>query len=90
VASALIYFFPVKESVAVLPISGATYLIYVFDGQLVVNENMDLKKGESLVVENEENPLKGVEDCNIVLFLTDLNATAFKEGMYSDNINRTK
>lgn len=79
-----------QRSLPVLPISGATCLVYVFEGQLVVNENIDIKKGESLVVENEEILLKAVQDCNIVLFVTDLNATAFKEGMYSGNINRTK
>jgi len=42
------------------------------------------------VVENEEIRLEAVEECNIVLFVTDRNAVAFKEGMYSGNINRTK
>ena len=73
-----------------LPISYATCLVYVLEGQLVVNENIDIKKGESLVVENEEILLKAVEDCNVVLFVTDINAVVFKEGMYSGNINRTK
>jgi hypothetical protein len=38
----------------------------------------------------EEIWLKAVEECDIVLFVTDRNATAFEDGMYSGNINRTK
>lgn len=78
-----------QRSLPVLPLK-ATCLVYVFDGSLTVNETTLLQKGESVVVENEEILLKAAEDCNIVLFVTDLNAPVFKEGMYSGNINRTK
>jgi redox-sensitive bicupin YhaK (pirin superfamily) len=79
-----------QQSLPVLPLTDATCLVYVFDGSLAVNETTVIQKGESLVIENEEIRLKSVEDCDIVLFVTDRNATAFKEGMYSGNINRTK
>lgn len=79
-----------QQSLPVLPISGTTCLVYLFDGLLSVDTNINIQKGESLVVEDQEILLKAVEDCNIVLFVTDRNATVFKEGMYSGNINRAK
>lgn len=79
-----------QRSLPVLPLKDATCLVYVFDGSLAVNETILLQKGESVVVENEEILLKAAGDCNIVLFITDLNAPVFKQGMYSGNINRTK
>lgn len=74
-----------QQSLPVLPIGNATCLVYVFDGSLAVNENINIQKGESLVVENEEIRLKAVGNCNIVLFVTDRHAKAFDEGMYSGN-----
>ena len=79
-----------QQSLPTLPVRDVTCLVYLFDGQLTVNETNDVQKGESQIVENEEIRLKAIEDCDIVLFVTDRNATAFKEGMYSGNINRTK
>ena len=79
-----------QQSLPVLPLSDATCLIYLLDGVLTVNENINIQKGESLVVEDEKILLKAAEDCNIVLFVTDRKATTFKEGMYSGNIKKTK
>jgi redox-sensitive bicupin YhaK (pirin superfamily) len=79
-----------QQSLPVLSMSYTTCLVYVFDGLLSVNTNINIQKGESLVVENEKILLKAVEDCNVVLFVTDRNARVFKEGMYSGNINRAK
>ena len=79
-----------QQSLPVLPIGNATCLVYVFDGSVTVNGNINLQKGESLLVEDEEILVKAVEDCNVVLFVTDRTAPVFKEGMYSGNINRTK
>ena len=79
-----------QQSLPVLPIREATCLVYLFDGLLTVNDNFNIQKGESMVVENEEIRLTAIEDCNIVLFVTDRNARVFKEGMYSGNINRAK
>lgn len=79
-----------QQSLPVLPLKDATCLVYLFDGLLAINETINIQKGESLVVEDETILLKAVEDCNIVLFVTDRNARVFKEGMYSGNINRTK
>jgi len=79
-----------KQSLPVLPVANSTCLVYLFDGKLLVNEDIGIQKGESLVVENEEIQLTATEDSDIVLFITDQNARVFKEGMYSDNINRTK
>jgi len=79
-----------QQSLPVLPISGSTCLVYVFDGLLSVNTTISIQKGESLVVEDEKILLKAVEDCDVVLFVTDRKARVFKEGMYSGNINRAK
>ncbi|MEO7048480.1 MAG: hypothetical protein ABI091_24485 [Ferruginibacter sp.] len=79
-----------QQSLPVLPLKDATYLLYLFDGLLSVNDNFNIQKGESIVAENEEVRLKAVQDCNIVLFVTDRNARVFKDDMYSCNINRTK
>ncbi|MGZ3762173.1 MAG: pirin family protein [Mucilaginibacter sp.] len=79
-----------QQLLPVLPIGNSTCLVYVFDGSLSVNENISLQKGESLVIENQDIRLKAIEQCNLVLFVTDLNGPVFKEGMYSGNINRTK
>jgi len=40
-----------------------------------------------MVVENEEIRLTAVEECNVVLSVTDRTATVFKDGMYNGNIN---
>lgn len=79
-----------QQSLPALPIGNATCLVYVFDGSLAINETTVIQKGESVVVEDEEILFNAFEDCNIVLFVTDLNAPVFKEGMYSGNINRAK
>jgi redox-sensitive bicupin YhaK (pirin superfamily) len=79
-----------QQSLPVLPTSTTTCLVYVFNGALLVNENINIQKGESLVVEDEKILLKAVEDCNVVLFVTETNTRVFKEGMYSGNINRSK
>ncbi|EHQ29662.1 pirin family protein [Mucilaginibacter paludis] len=79
-----------QQSLPVLQITDATCLVYVFDGSLGVNENINIQKGESLVIEDERILLKAFEDCNLILFVTDRNARVFKDGMYSGNINRTK
>jgi redox-sensitive bicupin YhaK (pirin superfamily) len=79
-----------QQSLPVLPLKNTICMVYLFDGSLAVNENINLQKGESLVVENEEIQLNAVENCNIVLFVTDRNARVFKEAMYSGNLNRTK
>jgi redox-sensitive bicupin YhaK (pirin superfamily) len=79
-----------QQSLPVLPIRDATCLVYLFDGLLAVNDNFNIQKGESMVVENEEIRLAALAECNIVLFVTDRTATAFKDGMYSGNINKAK
>lgn len=74
------------RSLPVLPVRNAMCLVYLFGGQLAVNENITIQKGESILVENEEVQLTALQDCDIVLFITDPNAKVFKEGMYSGNI----
>jgi quercetin 2,3-dioxygenase len=69
-----------------LPVKDATCLIYLFGGEIIVNERINLKRGESIVVENETIQLTALQTSDVVLFITDKNSIYFREGMYSGNI----
>jgi len=77
-----------KDSIIELPAlerSGLTYLLYVFNGIVKVNDDLSLKKKEGLIVKDEAISIKSEVDSELVLFITDENAEVFKEGMYSGN-----
>lgn len=63
-----------------------TTLLYVFGGEVVVNDTIGLKKKDALLIKDEPVSIqtKGV-DAELVLFVTDENAPLFKGGMYSGN-----
>lgn len=63
----------------------STLLFYVFDGEVLINENTVLSKGESLIVKDEKIKCKATQTSDIVLFVTDENSTYFENGMYSGN-----
>jgi redox-sensitive bicupin YhaK (pirin superfamily) len=63
----------------------ATLLFYVFDGEVLINENIVLTKGESLILKDEKIKCKATQTTDIVLFVTDENSTYFEDGMYSGN-----
>ena len=62
-----------------------TLLFYVFDGKVLVNKNMELTRGESIIIKNEKIKFKSLQTADIVLFVTDENSTYFEDGMYSGN-----
>ncbi|MET3535769.1 pirin family protein [Chryseobacterium limigenitum] len=64
---------------------GLTYLLYVFNGILKVNEDIVLKKKEGLIIKDELIDIKADVDSELVLFITDENGEIFKGGMYSGN-----
>jgi quercetin 2,3-dioxygenase len=74
------------QSLPIMPVKDATCLIYLFAGEITVNENINLKKGESVLVENETIELKALQTSDVVIFITDKNSTYFKDGMYSGNV----
>ncbi len=63
----------------------STLLFYVFDGEVLVNENTVLSKGESIIIKDEKIKFKASQTTDIVLFVTDENSTYYKDGMYSGN-----
>ncbi|MNT98172.1 hypothetical protein D3C72_2406960 [compost metagenome] len=62
-----------------------TYILYVFKGNIVVNDEIDLTKKESLIIKNEEIEISTDSEAELVLFVTDENSEYFSEGMYSGN-----
>lgn len=68
-----------------LPKSGLTYLLYVFQGVITVNSELELTKKESLVIKDEIISISAIKDAEIVLFVTDESAHSYNEGMYSGN-----
>lgn len=68
-----------------LPKDGLTCLLYVFQGEAIINSEIELIKKESLIVKDEAIAISTNEDAELVLFVTDENAEIFKEGMYSGN-----
>lgn len=70
-----------------LPAAGLTVLLYVYQGQISVNETTALVKKEALVVKGEAIAIRSNQGAELVLFLTDENAPIYKGGMYSGNKN---
>ncbi|MFL5744578.1 MAG: pirin family protein [Niastella sp.] len=69
-----------------IPAENTTFLFYVFDGALRVNEDILLTTGESVLIEKENPLFKALETSDIVLFITQTNADHFDDGMYSGNL----
>jgi len=74
-----------KISLPPLPANGLTALLYVYQGQIRVNEMTSLSKKESLIVKDEAFSVQTTNGAELVLFLTDENAPIYKGGMYSGN-----
>ncbi|HEX9150745.1 MAG TPA: pirin family protein [Flavobacterium sp.] len=62
-----------------------TYLLYVFNGNIVVNEGITLEKKESLIIKEEEITISTDSEAELVVFVTDEGSQYFSEGMYSGN-----
>lgn len=63
-----------------------TLLFYVFNGDVQVNDNINLRTGESVLIEKENPQFTALEASDIVLFITQTNAAHFDGGMYSGNL----
>lgn len=68
-----------------LPKNELTGLLYVFQGNVVLNNDINLLKGESILFKNEQIDINALEASELVLFLTDENAEYYDGGMYSGN-----
>lgn len=62
-----------------------TGLLYVFQGEITTNEDLSLKKGESIVFKGEDLTIQATENSELVLFIMNENSTYFDGGMYSGN-----
>ncbi len=67
-----------------------TLLFYVFHGEVRVNEDTILSKGESIIIKDEKIKFKASQTADLVLFVTDENSKYFEDGMYSRNKNEKK
>ncbi|GGB72816.1 hypothetical protein GCM10007424_10970 [Flavobacterium suaedae] len=69
-------------------IENSSFLFYLFKGDIQVNTNVQLSTGESAIIENEDPIFTANETSDIVLFITQKNATYFEGGMYSGNLHK--
>ena len=60
-------------------------LLYVFQGEVTVNGEIGLSKGESLFINDEEVTFKTDSLAELVLFVTDTRGVYYDGGMYSGN-----
>ena len=70
------------------PLKDVAYLLYVFQGALLVNNEIGLQKGESLFIEEEAVDLTTDGEAEIILFTTHKHAPYYAGGMYSGNQKR--
>lgn len=69
------------------PKEGLTGLLYVFQGGVLINNAINLIKGESVLFNNEPLEIKALETTELVLFVIDETAEYYDGGMYSGNIH---
>ncbi|RQP13588.1 MAG: nuclease PIN [Parapedobacter sp.] len=74
-----------RHSLPEAPERHLSFLLYVFQGAITVNENIRLEKGESLYVEAEDVGFFADGEAEIVLFVTNTQAPFYAGGMYSGN-----
>ena len=74
-----------KLGLAESPRPNSRYLLYVFQGELTVNDNIQLLKGESLFIQEEDVVMETNTQAELVLFQTEITAHYYDGGMYSGN-----
>jgi redox-sensitive bicupin YhaK (pirin superfamily) len=67
------------------PKNELTGLLYVFQGNILLNNDINLLKGESVLFKNEQIDINAIETSELVLFITDENSEYYDGGMYSGN-----
>lgn len=68
-----------------MPKDELTGLLYVFQGNIRLNNDINLLKGESILFKNEQIEINASETSELVLFIIDENAEYYDGGMYSGN-----
>lgn len=68
------------------PTENTAFLFYVLNGEIQVNENMILNSGESVLIDAVYPTFNALKTSDIVLFITQTNATHYDGGMYSGNL----
>lgn len=61
------------------------YLLYVFQGKAIVNATIELGKGESIFISDENITVSTDAQAELVLFTTNTKAAYYEGGMYSGN-----
>lgn len=74
-----------KQTLPALPIENASLLLYVFEGEVSINNGDILKTGESLFIQREQPEFKALIESDVVLFITDKNSVYSEAGIYSGN-----
>jgi len=69
----------------VLPKEGLTALLYVFQGSIAINNNINLVKEESAIIKDEEIAVTATPGTELVLFYTNADSDCYKGGMFSGN-----
>lgn len=83
-----IYDMKLTNHTSTLPLTeleNLTFLLYVFNGTVTVNEHIQLNKKESLIIKNETISIKSDNESELVIFVTNENAAYYSDGMYSGN-----
>lgn len=62
-----------------------TYILYVFNGKIKVNQTTELVKKEGIIFRDEPISIQSDGTSDLVLFVTDETAPHFDGGMYSGN-----
>lgn len=63
-----------------------TCFLYVFQGEVTINDTIQLVKKESIIIKNETVSIKASTDSEMVLFVTNEKSEIFKQGMFSGNM----
>jgi len=68
-----------------MPDKGLTALLYTYQGAAEVNQQLQLKEQEGLIIKDEAVSIRTEKGTELVLFVTDEGAPIYKAGMYSGN-----
>ncbi len=67
------------------PQENLTVLLYVFQGKIELNNQIQLTKEESVIIQNETVSFTASPNTELVLFYTNETSNCFKGGMFSGN-----
>ena len=67
------------------PSSEKRFLLYVFQGSVTVNHQIELAKADSLLIDQEDVLMTTGSEAELVLFQTDIHGPYYDGGMYSGN-----